>query len=194
MPLVSLIGIGIVAFVSTNIDDLIVLLMFLCDPKYHTRPVVLGQYLGFLGLVAVSILGALAALLIPHAWIGLLGLIPLLIGLNRLLWRSRADDPALKFAKPWHSQVLTVAAITVANGGDNISLYVPLFATHTPPAVGLLIALFFLLLGVWCYAAHLLINHPLTAGRIRRCSRQVVPLLYIALGLWILGKTLPLIR
>ena len=48
---------------------------FFADPAFRPRQIVLGQYLGIAALVAAS----LAALLVPRAYVGLTGLLPLAI-------------------------------------------------------------------------------------------------------------------
>jgi cadmium resistance protein CadD (predicted permease) len=44
--LVTPIGLAIVAFASTNIDDVFVLVTFLADKHFGVRDVVIGQYAG----------------------------------------------------------------------------------------------------------------------------------------------------
>ena len=53
--MLSIVGLAVVLFASTNVDDLFVLVGFLADPRYETRQVVFGQYLGVATLVAVSL-------------------------------------------------------------------------------------------------------------------------------------------
>jgi cadmium resistance protein CadD (predicted permease) len=76
----SLIGLAIVVFASTNIDDAFVLVGFLADKHFRVRDVVIGQYAGVSVICAVSAIAALISLAIPPAYIGLLGLIPIGIG------------------------------------------------------------------------------------------------------------------
>jgi cadmium resistance protein CadD (predicted permease) len=191
MSLVSIAGlvaVGVIAFVTTNLDDMVVLLAFLADPRYRTRPVILGQYLGFTGTVVISVGMAAAASRIPPAWAGLMGLIPLAIGVRRLLSWGHLSDADDTPAHPRHTQVVTVTLVTIANGGDNIGLYTTLFAVSKPASVAGLAAVFYLMLALWCRLAHLLVRHPLVAAQLRRRGHLVVPWLYIALGLWLLAR------
>jgi cadmium resistance protein CadD (predicted permease) len=80
----SLVGIGISAFVATNIDDIFVLMLFFSSSNYSKWQVVFGQYLGIGALVAVSTLGSLLTLVLPQ-YIGLLGLVPITIGVIRYI-------------------------------------------------------------------------------------------------------------
>lgn len=75
---IELIGIAVVLFVSTNVDDVFVLLGFFSDPKFRPRQVVAGQYAGILALFSVSVAASLLSLVVPPAYIGLLGVAPVI--------------------------------------------------------------------------------------------------------------------
>jgi cadmium resistance protein CadD (predicted permease) len=86
------IAIGIVSFAATNVDDILILVMFFSqvDVSFHKLHVVLGQYMGFLVLLSVSLLGFLGTLVIPYPRIGILGLAPITLGVCRLLaWQEK---------------------------------------------------------------------------------------------------------
>jgi cadmium resistance protein CadD (predicted permease) len=68
------VGVGILVFTSTNIDDLFLLLAFFSDPAFAPRQVIVGQYVGIATLVLASLICSLAALIVPSAYLGLLGL------------------------------------------------------------------------------------------------------------------------
>jgi cadmium resistance protein CadD (predicted permease) len=93
--LISLIGIGLSAFVATNIDDIFLLMLFFSNTKFPMWQVVIGQYLGIGLLVAISALGSLLALIVPQYIIGLLGLIPISIGIIKLL-QLRKDGRVIR--------------------------------------------------------------------------------------------------
>src|SRR5689334_12979011 len=116
-------------FAATNIDDMVVLAVFFgraAAGRTGVVRVVVGQYVGFIAILALSLLGALGARLLPHAAIPYLGLLPLFLGIRAAwrLWRPQdEDDPGRRGVG-----VVDVAAVTFANGGDNIGVYVPVFA------------------------------------------------------------------
>jgi cadmium resistance protein CadD (predicted permease) len=177
---------GVVTFAATNIDDLFVLVAFFSDATYKVRHVVLGQYVGIAGLTGGSMVCALLALAIPRPYVGLLGLAPIAIGIKKLL-ELRAKDVTEACPRPSRgSTVLTVAAVTVANGGDNVAVYVPVFAGHTGPQWILLACLFAVLTGLWCMLAHGLVRHRTIGKPLRRYGRQVLPWVLMGLGAWIL--------
>jgi cadmium resistance protein CadD (predicted permease) len=145
---VSDLGIGIAVFAFTDIDDLFLIAAFFADPRLRHRSIVVGQYVGIGALVLGSALAALLALSVAAGWVALLGAVPLFLGLSKLL-ALRSDtvseevggnehgiqDKEHNAERRLHSQVLAVATVTVANGGDNIGVYVPLFATHSEAIV-----------------------------------------------------------
>lgn len=84
-------------FAATNIDDIVILtVLFLASSRGGPRPwqIVLGQYLGFATLVAISVVAALGLTIIPDEWVGFLGFIPLLIGVIGLIRGLRDRDDA----------------------------------------------------------------------------------------------------
>jgi putative Ca2+/H+ antiporter (TMEM165/GDT1 family) len=116
---------SVTTFAATNVDDLFLLSVFFAR-RESMRRVIAGQYIGFAGIVALSTLGFWAALAIPLAWFRFLGFLPLAIGIKRLLHTRNAEVPVASNFK-----VLSIAAITLANGGDNLGVYVPFFAVNS---------------------------------------------------------------
>ncbi|WP_286203072.1 cadmium resistance transporter [Rhizobium lusitanum] len=194
-------GLAVVLFVSTNVDDIFVLLGFFIDPKFRTRQIVIGQYLGVAALCGASLLASMISLVIPATYIGLLGFAPILLGLKKLWeWRKGpeiGDDPQNhNGASLGHGKIAAVAMVTIANGGDNISIYTPLFATRTMSEITVIVAIFALLTAMWIGAAHYLVNHRTIGAPIRRYGNRVVPFVLVALGMLIIHEagTIELLR
>jgi cadmium resistance protein CadD (predicted permease) len=190
----SLIGLAIVVFASTNIDDAFVLVGFLADPNFRLRDVVIGQYAGVGALYAVSAIAALISLVIPPAYIGLLGLAPIAIGVKKLSNRwsgkeKKEQDLQRVSSTGARGRTLAVAAVTMANGGDNIAVYTALFATRSGYEVPVIGVVFAVMTGLWCLAAHWLVNHRALGAPIRHHAHRVVPFILIGLGVLILVKT-----
>jgi cadmium resistance protein CadD (predicted permease) len=206
--LVSLIAIGISAFVATNIDDIFVLMMFFSSSysssmTFPARQIVLGQYIGIGLLIAISALGSLISLIVSPYIIGLLGIVPIAIGTSRLVQIIIKGDrasapPSMDAVKESNNRrrrnkhylpFLAVAAVTFSNGGDNIGVYTPVFAQYNSIGqVTTLIVVFMLITAVWCIAAFYFVNHPLIASRIRRIGHVVMPFVLIGLGIYILAQ------
>lgn len=189
------------AFAATNIDDIVLLTMWFSSVggSLRGRHIVAGQYAGFAVLVAVSLLGALGALLVPQEYIGFLGFLPIALGvlalrggeedeeesvMERISGASRGGGGGV-FAPPtW-----AVAGVTIANGSDNLSVYVPLFASTPPAQLGVMTLVFFALVAVWCFAGARLARVPAVARTIGRYGNLLVPLVLFGLGAFILWES-----
>ncbi|MBD0313450.1 MAG: cadmium resistance transporter [Microcoleus sp. T3-bin5] len=198
--LLTAISTGMTAFTATNLDDILILLLFFSQVNavFRRRHIVFGQYLGFTALVLASLPGFFGRLIFPPDWIGMLGLLPIAIGLSRLLNPETDDSEAEAeleqseksfFSSFLSPQTYSVAAVTVANGGDNIGIYVPLFASNTLESLAVILGVFFAMVGVWCYAAYRLIQMRAIADTLTRYGNQLVPFVLIGLGMAILVKS-----
>lgn len=194
--------VGTMLFVSTNVDDIFLTMAFFADPRLDPRAIVAGKFVGIAGLVGASAVAAACALTVPHEWIALLGLAPLGLGLQRLwaTWRrtlppprDAADtDAGAQAAGSLLAQAGSVAAITAANGGDNLGVYIPVFAQHLGLAP-LYAAIFAVMTAVWCVVGRTLVTHRLVAATMRRLAAVLLPYVLIGLGLWILGDAVGLV-
>lgn len=180
-PLAGVVLAGAAAFAATNVDDLLLLIAFFAAGTYRARDVVLGQYAGIGLLFAASAAASLVSLVIPASHLSLLGLLPVLIGLKQLF---RKDAP--EKTVPATSDLLSVAAVTVANGGDNIGVYTPLLATSSAQAICAMGAVFAAMTALWCLAARWLVQHPAAAASIRRYGPKAMPFVLIGIGVFIL--------
>jgi cadmium resistance protein CadD (predicted permease) len=184
--LLSLLGVGISAFVATNIDDTFVLILLFSIPSLLTRNVIIGQFLGIVLLVVISSSAALLALAIPAFVIGLMGFIPIIIGIKRLT-NFRGKPETIQAMKKEYLSFLSVTAITISNGGDDIGVFTPLFAKYNTVAeVSVLISIFLIMTGIWCVVTFYFIRHPFVASRINVLSNAVTPFVLIGIGVYII--------
>lgn len=201
--------IGISAAFATTFDDNLYLTAFFGKVNRTFRPqhIVLGEFLGFTVLMLASLPGFFGGLIIPAPWVGLLGFLPIAIGTRHLL--SREDEgeavqsvavnlPASAKLKPRKRSLLAtlrdrqtyrVSAVTIANGGNNIGIYVPLFASSTLPSLGVIVCVCYLAIGLWCLLSYLMTRNPLMAPLLARYGRKIFPFVLIWLGFSILMKS-----
>jgi cadmium resistance protein CadD (predicted permease) len=187
--LVALLGLAVVLFFSTNVDDLVVLIAFFANSRFRARDVVAGQYAGMAVLFIVSVAGALLTLAIPKAYLGLLGIFPILVGIKKLLElrHDRAEgDPTKAVTTGSQGNIASVALVTVANGGDNIGVYIPSFAVHSGSQVAMIAVVFVAMTALLCLLAHGMVNHPRLGAPLRRYGHIFAPLVLIALGILII--------
>ncbi len=179
-------------FLVTNIDDIIVLSLFFArgaGQRGTTARITAGQYLGFGAILAAAVVVSLGAqAFLPEAAIPYFGLIPLLLGLRAAwqVWRNRGDDDDDELAEDKSVSVLTVAAVTFANGGDNIGVYVPVFLAVGPAAVAAYCIAFLALVIVLVLAARFIATRRPIAEVLERWEHILFPLVLIGLGLAIL--------
>jgi cadmium resistance transport/sequestration family protein len=206
---------GVITFVVTNIDDLVLLTLFFSQTNggFRRRHVVLGQYLGFAVIVVISLVGFVGSLWIPQAWIGLLGLLPIAIALNQIFNPEAEEEeeeeevPDAKLTGPdqprrsglsalWSRHTFTVAAVCFANGGDNFGVYIPLFASLSLAQLGVILATYAVMPAIECYVALYVSRHPMVGRIMERYSHRIVPVVLICLGIYILleNDTLALVR
>ena len=168
---------GITSFIATNIDDIVILMLFFSqlNRQFTAEHIIGGQYLGYTVLVVVSLVGFIGGLIIPKTVIGLLGFLPIAIGIKGLFrveeqqeeiqgvaFDSLTTDSQSSWKRSlgnWlNTPIFNVAAVTVANGGDNVGIYIPLFANSNSFSLGIILIVFYVLI----YATSLitfLINH-----------------------------------
>ena len=177
-------------FLVTNIDDIIVLSLFFArgaGQRGTTAKIVTGQYLGFGGILLASLAVTLGAgLFLPDDAIPYFGLIPLLLGGYAAwqVWRKGDDDDDTDADAP--ISALAVAAVTFANGGDNIGVYVPVFlAVGTGALVAYCIVFLALVAGLVLAAKFVATRKPI-AKVLERWEHILFPLVLIVLGLVIL--------
>ena len=180
-------------FAATNIDDAVVLVVLNVASQAGGVPkrweIWAGQYLGFSVILLVSFTAALGLKVVPVEWVGLLGLIPLLLGVRGLLnlirtRRDRDPDPPVM-----PTGLLSVVAVTVANGGDNIALYTPVFRIIGVADAALTLAVFAVCTALWCLAGQLAVSHQRVVEVLQRSSRWLVPVVFVVLGSYIVGRS-----
>ena len=195
LALGTTLGLGVTLFVATNIDDIFLLLALFADPRLKPRQIVAGQLLGMTVLVVASAAASAVAVALAARYVAVLGCLPLAIGISQLVRRLRgaashdddSEPPGLRGA----GKVAAISSITIANGGDNLGIYVPAFATRSHGELAVLGASFLLLTCVWCWLGHYLVHHPKLGAPLRKYAGPVTPFVLIALGLYILADLLP---
>lgn len=169
-----------VVFAGTDVDDLLVLTVLFVSARTTGRPrawqIVAGQYAGIAVLVGVSAVAAAGLLLVPDPWPGLLGLLPIALGVRALLAPPDADDPGVVRG------ALGVAGVTVANGADNIAVYVPVLRALGPGDAWVPLTVFAVLVAVWCAIAAWLGSRPRITRLVQRAGDRLVPIVFIGIG------------
>ncbi len=189
-----------VLFVVTNIDHLMLLTLWFVHG--HQRPgttlrICAGQYLGFSAILAATvILNLISGFVIPEAQLHLLGLIPLILGvkagIGEILERRESNDS--RDAQSAESKlegkpvsVGAVALVTIANGGDEIGVYLPVFALSAWWQVAMFCAVFLVLAGALLALAWFITGRLGLAEVLERFEAVLFPSVLILLGVLILA-------
>jgi cadmium resistance protein CadD (predicted permease) len=187
MDIIGVLAGGITAFVASNIDDTFVLVLLFLTPNLLPRYVIMGQFLGIVLLVLVSSLASLLVLAIPAFAIGLMGLIPIVIGIKKIIDFKEGIETEEKNINKGSTSILSVAAITVSNGGDDIGAFTPFFAKYnTMNEVFFTVVLFMIMTLVWCVVTYYFIRYPIIASRVSTISRIISPFALMGLGIYII--------
>ncbi len=187
---------AVLAFASTNVDDLFILMMLFTVTSQSFRPhhILSGQYLGIITLIAISVIGSLIGIVIPKVYIGLLGFFPIYLGIRKFFSKDDDSDsspvvsPDKKYvlASIISPATLSIASITIANGADNIGIYIPLFVNLTPTNLVFTICIFLMMVFVWVKIAEYLVQHPRLKNTLARYNHVLFPCILIGLGIYIL--------
>lgn len=186
---------SVAAFISTNLDDIFMLTLFFAQAKSRkgALKVVAGQYIGMGCLAALSILGALGTQLVPQRYVGLLGFVPLCLGIKAWMDYRSQGNKRRQEEETWETPgigIISVALVTMANGGDNIGVYIPVFSGYSAGELAEALAVFAMMTALWCRLGYSLGNHPGIKEKIERYQHILVPLILSALGVIILAKSL----
>lgn len=197
---------AIAIFTVTNLDDIMILTLFFAQVNmlFRRRQIVIGQYLGFILLVLASLPGFFGSFLVPTDFLRGLGVIPVIIGISYLYKMEQSETDETKelsinqtnqansnwLTRLLSPQVYGVAAITIANGSDNISVYLPLFANSTLQGVIITVMTFLLLVAVWCLIAYKLTNISAISNLLTSYGHTLVPCVLIGLGVYIVQENL----
>lgn len=186
---------ALAVYVSTSIDYLFILLIIFSQSHSHTkkglRQIYWGQYLGTGILVAVSLFAAYVLNFIPQDWIiGLLGLIPIFLGI-RVALVGEEEEEEEEVVEKLESRgtnrfFWTVALITIASGGDNLGIYIPYFASLSFSEIVTALIVFAISVAVLCYISYKLAKISFVSETLEKYERIIVPIVFIGLGIYIL--------
>lgn len=190
MNLTELLITAAAAYAGTNIDDIFLGMLFFAqaETKHDTVSVVCGKFLGIGVIVLLSLLGAFGLSFIPRRYLGLPGIVPILIGIRELFQRGSDDKP--EETKRHGSLLISAAAVTLANGGDNLGVYIPLFAGYSPVQLAVCAAVFAFFTGVWCVLSKKLADLPGLRQILLRYKHIAVPAVLILLGCYVILRSL----
>ena len=180
--------ISLTAFAGTNIDDLLINTFLFADSKTPSDACSLtaGKYLGMGTLTAISILSALGLQLLKFQYLSLLGVVPILLGIRSIIETLRGTNGDASPQNRSHTLWIHMMIVTIANGADNLGVYIPLFTGFSAWQMAATVCVFALMTGLSCLLAAKLSRTALLRNFLNRYRSVIVPAVYILLGLYIL--------
>lgn len=180
-----------VLYLATAVDLIVILLIFFAraETRKQVRNIYIGQYVGSLILIGVSLFLAYVLNFVPEKWIlGLLGLIPIYFGL-RVAISGDSDEEEVedRLSKSGLNKLVkTVALVTIGScGADNIGLFVPYFLTLNKSELLITLIVFIILIYLLVFTAQKIVHIPGVGEVIEKYSRWIMAIIYIGLGSFI---------
>ena len=183
---------SIILYSGTAVDLLIILMLFFAKRKSRKDiiNIYLGQFLGSVSLILLSLLFAFVLNYIPSKEIlGLLGLIPIFLGLRVLLLGDSDGEAIAKdgLRKDNKNLIFLVAMITFAScGADNIGVFVPYFITLNLANLIVTLLTFLVMIYLLVFSAQKLAQVPSVGETLEKYSRWFIAVVYLGLGMYIL--------
>lgn len=183
---------SIILYSGTAVDLLIILMLFFAKRKSRKDiiNIYLGQFLGSVSLILLSLLFAFVLNYIPSKEIlGLLGLIPIFLGLKVLLLGDSDGEAIVKdgLRKDNKNLIFLVAMITFAScGADNIGVFVPYFTTLNLANLIVTLLTFLVMIYLLVFSAQKLAQVPSVGETLEKYSRWFIAVVYLGLGIYIL--------
>ena len=183
---------SIILYSGTAVDLLIILMLFFAKRKSRKDiiNIYLGQFLGSVSLIFLSLLFAFVLNYIPSKEIlGLLGLIPIFLGLKVLLLGDSDGEAIAKdgLRKDDKNLIFLVAMITFAScGADNIGVFVPYFITLNLANLIVALLTFLVMIYLLVFSAQKLAQVPSVGETLEKYSRWFIAVVYLGLGMYIL--------
>lgn len=181
------VGVAAAAFFSTNLDNaLVTVAMVAAAPAERSRRIALGQIIGFIVLVMVAAAAAILLFEFSPATVGILGLVPLALGVRGLFHLRRGRGRPDAGQRAVGSGVIAAMLLTIATGGDNLAVYIPLFRVGGGTNIAATTVVFVIgevLLTVFVLFAG---NHPHLRRVSARLGAIALPILMCTVGVLVL--------
>ena len=183
---------SIILYSGTAVDLLIILMLFFAKRKSRKDiiNIYLGQFLGSVSLIFLSLLFAFVLNYIPSKEIlGLLDLVPIFLGLKGLLLGDSDGEAIAKdgLRKDNKNLIFLVAMITFAScGADNIGVFVPYFTTLNLANLIVTLLTFLVMIYLLVFSAQKLAQVPSVGETLEKYSRWFIAVVYLGLGMYIL--------
>lgn len=188
-----IIGVTAAAFIGTNLDNLLLLAAMYSRYPNQARVVTAGYFTGMILIAIITLIIGEVGDIIPLAYLGLLGLIPMMMGALALLklFRSRQLEVVDSVVTGGNCLAVFFALISIqlSNSADSIITFSALFADSADPSDYVVAPTFFAMVGVFSAVAYYSVRHPKLNQILSRYGQYVTPFILILVGFYILSNT-----
>jgi cadmium resistance protein CadD (predicted permease) len=180
------------AYIGTSLDNLILLTAFYSRYISHAKLVTAG-YIGGMILIGllIFIIGE-AGDLIPVAYLGSLGVIPIVIGVKGLVeqfHKRLPGDPEAAIANGGRTVFLSVLLTQLGNSTDTIITFSVLQFDSKDTMDYVISGTFVLMAFVFAGIGYYAIKHQKLQGFLARYGRWLTPFILILVGIYIINDT-----
>jgi len=182
---------SVLVFVATSVDELVVLttIFAYAERRKAVGQVYAGQLMSQVVLLTISVLAASGIEAVSQRGIGLLGIVPIVLGIRVLLDRGGEEDEAQDTANRLRSSAsftLVVALIAIGGGGEELAVFIPFLGSLAMPELVVALVTLVLLVPVWCRVSQRIASIKRIQGWIARYQRIFVPVVFISLGVFVI--------
>ena len=191
--MIAIIPVAAGAYAATNMDNFLLLVGLLARYRKHTANVIAGFFACTLTLALVGFLIGKAANVVPVQYLGLLGFVPITIGVIELIQLRRgnarvaeANEESIDGSK---KVFMTTLSSQLGNGTDTVVVFGVLFIDSAPSADILMIITFVVMASIFVGLGIYAIRHPALSDRIDRYAHRVMPFILIFVGAYVVANT-----
>jgi cadmium resistance protein CadD (predicted permease) len=107
--------------------------------------------------------------------------------LNETYTQKNQDNKNYTNSEVSINKTFKVASVTIANGGDNIGVYAPLFASMSIYSLTLTIIIFIIMIGLWCITGYFMVSNHIVGYKLQKYGHIILPFVLIFIGMGILS-------
>jgi cadmium resistance protein CadD (predicted permease) len=177
------------AYVSTNVDGYALLLGFFSNARYRAVDIAVGQYASMAAQMALSVAIMQSGWVKVAPFIGLAGVVPLIVGLRRIAsLRQRAEHdlqdaghPAT-IAKGRVGRIAAVAVLATSGAIDNVLVYASVLIGRASDDILSIVCTFGILTAALCALAFVTARSRLSMNALRMLAARIAPFMTTAIG------------
>jgi cadmium resistance transport/sequestration family protein len=182
---------SVAVFLATSVDELVVLttMFAYAERQGAVAEVYLGQLLSQAVLLTVAALAAFGIETVSEKAIGVLGVLPIALGIRVLLGGDDDTSEAREAASRFDSGVgftLTVALVAIGGGGEELAVFIPFLGSLATPDLVVAVVTLLVLVPLWCRVSQRIASLSRIQKWIARYQRVFVPVVFIGLGVFVI--------